>query len=106
MMMLMIQLLEIALGVINQRSIQIAKFRFKNSTHNINATKSANRSKMKRGVGEEATDADATAFCSTAASTRSKTLAARDNIAFAELLLLLLLQLHAAHGCNNHRIQT
>jgi hypothetical protein len=61
---------------------------------------------MKMGVGKEATDADATAFCATAASTRSKTLAAKDNIAFAELLLLLLLQLHAAHGCNNHRINS
>jgi hypothetical protein len=41
--------------------------------------------RVKTGVGEEATDADATAFCTTAASTRSKLLAATETtLPFAE----------------------
>ena len=56
--------------------------------------------RAKSGVGEDATDADATAFCTTAASIRSKLLAATETNCFLlEMLLLqLLLQLHVAHG--------
>jgi len=46
--------------------------------------------------GEEATDADATAFCTTVASTRNTKL--QYSPLRELLLLLLLLQLHAAHG--------
>jgi hypothetical protein len=54
--------------------------------------------------GEEAIGADATAFCTTAASTRSKLYPPQRQkcLLREKLLLQLLLQLHAAHGCNNH----
>ena len=57
-------------------------------------------------VGEDAADADATAFSTCCCIYQKQTVSRqRQQCPLRELLLLLLLQLHAAHGCNNHRIK-
>jgi hypothetical protein len=56
--------------------------------------------RVKTDVGEDATDANATAFSTCCCIYQKQTLAAKETtLPFAELLLLqLLLQLHVAHG--------
>ncbi len=51
---------------------EIVKFRFLPAVALPAPLRDANRAKAKTGAGEDATDADATAFCRAAASTRSK----------------------------------
>jgi len=100
-MLVMIRLLKILIGCYQSDINPKCKFSLQTCSRQVNATKSTLMETLTiKCVGEDATDAaDATPFCTTAASTRNKTLSTKKTtLPFVEKLLR---HMDAALFCNN-----